>query len=153
MNWNTRRNPIEILVEWAAPAVLGAASGWAAWTLLGNLPAAAFAFAAAMTAGVAAFRLLSDGAGHSLSAFEPVGFDETPDEELLLDDPLVPNSEDSRVVRLFEEQPRTPGEMIVRISNFLEAAPISGEAAPMHRPSDASASLHQALASIRASLR
>ena len=160
MNWDARHNPIGTFVEWAAPALLAAAVGWAVWTVAGNPAVAAFALAAPMTAGVALLRRLAGESANAQPRFEPVPFEDFSDEELLLDDPLLPISEYSRVVRLFDEQPRTPGEMVARISDFLEVRPpvphlatADGEAQPPHRPSDASAALHEALASIRASLR
>ena len=89
--------------------------------------------------------------------FEPVSFEDTQaDDELLLDDPLVEIEGDSRVVRLFDRQGATPGELVERIEGYLgngrpsAAYPAEeGSAAPP----DASAALHAALANIRASLR
>ena len=160
MNWDARHNPIETFVEWAAPALLAVAVGWAAWAVGADPAVAAVALAAAMTAGVVLIRRLAGEPMIAPPRFEPVSFEESCPDELLLDDPLVPIGDDSRVVRLFDNQPRTPGEMVARISDFLEVRPpaprlaaAAGEAEPPHRPTDASAALHEALASIRASFR
>ena len=160
MNWDVRRNPIEPFVEWAVPAVLAAAVGWAMWTLFGSPVIAALSLTAVMAIGVALLRRAGAVAGIAQAEFEPLPFEEASNDELLLDDPLVPLGEDSRVVRLFDNQPSTPGEMMARISDFLEVRPqalrlaaAAGEAEQPHRPSDASQALHEALASIRASLR
>jgi hypothetical protein len=121
---------------------------------------AAAAFAGAMAVGLVLLRWAASDARIALEGFEPLPLDSAGEAELLLDDPLLPIDEDSRVVRLFDRQPRTPGEMVARISDFLEVrplpaqpAPVAGEAASLRRPPDASAALHEALASIRASLR
>lgn len=96
---------------------------------------------------------------------EPIALDSEPDELLLeakdavliLDDPLVDVDSDSRVVRLFERQDPTPGELVERISDFLGdgrgAAPGAQASIPPVVPADASTALHAALANIRASLR
>jgi hypothetical protein len=90
-------------------------------------------------------------------AFEPVAFDHAPaDDELLLDDPLLEIEADARVVRLFDRQEATPGEMVARIEDYLgdgrrrPAVPAEEGSAT---PPDAHAALHAALANIRASLR
>jgi hypothetical protein len=105
-------------------------------------------------------KLIVSGIGRSSAqapsaAFVPVDFEEaTFADELLLDDPLISIDPDSRVVRLFERQDATPGELVTRISDFLgeRAAPVSAQVQE-YRPVDASAALHAALANIRASLR
>ena len=77
-------------------------------------------------------------------------------DELLLDDPLEEPDPDSRVVRLFDRQDPTPGELVLRISDYLsdqdrEPAPV--RQAVEQQPADASDALHAALANIRANLR
>jgi len=76
--------------------------------------------------------------------------------ELLLDDPLIEIETESRVVQLFRVQDPTPGELVLRISDYLNDGrrdPPLIAAEPNHYPVDASAALHAALANIRASLR
>ena len=160
MNWDTRRKPIGPIVEWAAPAALATAVGWAAWILIGSVAIASVSLLAVLALGVRLLRWLAADAGLRLAAFEPQTFDDAPGEELLLDDPLVALEESSRVVRLFDKQPNTPGEMIARISDFLGERPkpprvvaAAGEVDRLHHSSDASQALHEALANIRASLR
>lgn len=160
MNWDTRRNPIEPIVEWAAPAALATAVGWAAWILIGSVAIASGSLLAVFALGVILLRWVAADAGIRLAAFEPQTLDDAPGEELLLDDPLVALEESSRVVRLFDKQPNTPGEMIARISDFLGERPMSPRVVAaaegvnrLHHPSDASQALHEALANIRASLR
>jgi hypothetical protein len=156
MTMEATRHPAETLIDWAAPAVLAIACAWSAWTVAGA-PAGVAAGGFALAAGIMAMRML----GRSLPAqpkatFEPVGFEDAQDgDELLLDDPLIDVEADSRVVRLFDRQKATPGELVTRIEGFLgdgrrrPAATKEGSAAPP----DASAALHAALANIRASLR
>lgn len=157
MNWDQRRNPIELFVEWAAPALLASAVGWAARALTGNPLVVALSLATVAFVGFALMRRVTPEAGHALADFELMPFENDAAEELLLDDPLVPIADGSRVVRLFDRQPNSPGEMIARINDFLELGPqlsaADVEADRMHRPSDASAAMHEALANIRASLR
>lgn len=156
MKRGQKPHPIEISVEWLATAALALAVGWSAWTLTAQ-PIAAGA-AAVVTAALG--RMIVAGVGRSpgqatAALFVPVDFAEaTLADELLLDDPLVSIDPNSRVVRLFERQEATPGELVTRITDFLgeRAAPASA-AASESRPVDASAALHAALANIRASLR
>jgi len=154
-----KRHPAETLVEWGAPALLAAAAGWAAW-ITGYAPLAASAAAAvALVAGIAAMRLFGGTTGPALSPFEPLVLDicgEAGTDELLLDDPLE-IAPDARVVRLFARQEATPGELLLRIEDYLNdgqraCEPIAA-ASGDGRPADASATLHEALANIRASLR
>jgi hypothetical protein len=101
-----------------------------------------------------------------LRSFEPTEFATVELDELVLDerdsvlelnDRLNAPDSDSRVVRLFEPQDPTPGELVDRIAYFLgeggRAALSEGPSADIGRPPDASAALHHALANIRASLR
>jgi hypothetical protein len=159
MTWAAKQHPVEALAEWAAPAVLAAGCGWS--VRLAFLPPAVIAAAAiiAFAGGVTVMRI----AGRrqiTINRFEPVAIDasdldelllEAKDEVLLLDDPLVQVAPDSRVVRLFDRQEPTPGELVERIADFLG----DGRRPPPEAavPVDASASLHAALANIRASLR
>jgi len=82
---------------------------------------------------------------------------EAKDEILILDDPLVAPPSDPRVVRLFERQEPTPGELVDRITDFLggsrQPAPVPQRPVEDHYSVDASAALHAALANIKASLR
>ncbi len=154
-----KQHPAETLVEWGAPALLAGAAAWAAWTV-GHSPVVMSAVAAvAMCVGLAAMRVFGGATSPLLSSFDPVVFDICGDEsaadELLLDDPLE-ITPDSRVVRLFARQEATPGELLLRIEDYLndgQRAPAPVAAAGDNRPADATASLHEALANIRASLR
>ena len=158
MTMGAKQHPAERLVEWAAPTVLAAAAGWAAWKLIGLPVTAAGAGAFALIIGLGAMRIFGGAGNLAVEAeFEPLPFEDTPsDDELLLDDPPIGIEPDSRVVRLFERDEATPGEMVARIADYLS----DGNRAPPTRteegsaaPPDASAALHAALANIRASLR
>jgi hypothetical protein len=157
MDWAGKPHPAEILVEWGAPMVPAIAAGWAASAA--GLPLAAVVAAGmiALTIGVVAMRLAGGTPLADELGFEPVAFeDAVANGELLLDDPLIENAPDSRVVRLFADPDPTPGELVSRISDYLNdgrrGPPAMGEV-PGHRPVDASEALHTALANIRASLR
>ena len=156
MDWAVNKHPAEWVVETLAPALLAAAAGWSAWRI--GLPLAATAAGATMTLalGVVAMRLAGDQPIAELGAFDPVVFDDpSATDELLLDDPLIEAQPDSRVVRLFEREEPTPGELVTRISDYLGSArpaPTLETGQEVDRP-DASAALHAALANIRASLR
>jgi hypothetical protein len=95
--------------------------------------------------------------GEVEAAFEPLPFEGGQnDDELLLDDPLIEVEEDSRVVRLFDREEATPGEMVARIEDYLgegRSWPVIPAEEGSSAPPDASAALHAALANIRASLR
>jgi len=158
MKMGAKQHPAETLIDWAAPAVLAMAAIWSAWKVAGTVTSGLAAGAVALVLGLGAMRLLGrSGAREAEAAFEPASFEEAGSEdELLLDDPLVEIEEDSRVVRLFDRQEATPGEMVARIEGYLgnghgrpKAPAEEGSAAPP----DASAALHAALANIRASLR
>jgi hypothetical protein len=155
MAWAGKPHPAEILVEWGTPMVPAVAAGWAASAA--GLPLAAMVAAGmiALTTGVVAMRLAGGAPLAEEPGFEPVAFEDAVT-ELLLDDPLVENASDSRVVQLFADPDPTPGELVSRISDYLNdgrrGPPATGEA-PEQRPVDASDALHAALANIRASLR
>ena len=152
----TRQHPAERFIDWTAPAALAGAVGWSAWRVLG-MPAAGAGFGAfAFAVGVLVMKLIGrQPLGGSDAAFEPLSFEEVQSNELLLDDPLMEVEPDSRVVRLFDRDEATPGELVARIEDYLgdghrRVVPAEeGSAAPP----DASAALHAALANIRASLR
>ena len=158
MTMEARQHPAETLIDWAVPAVLAGASAWSAWTVTGTVTSGLAAGVFALALGVLAMRALGRPRQAETDArFEPVSFEDTQaDDELLLDDPLIEIEGDSRVVRLFDRQGATPGELVERIEGYLgngrpsAAYPAEeGSAAPP----DASAALHAALANIRASLR
>lgn len=149
-------HPVEFAAVWGAPLLLAVAAGWS--VSAAGLPLAAVAAAATieLAVGVVAMRLAGGAPIIAEAGFEPVAFDIcTPDDVLLLDDPLVEIAPDSRVVRLFAREEPTPGELVLRIADYLNdghRVP-AAETAVEHRPVDASAALHDALANIRASLR
>lgn len=136
------------------PAV---AAGWAA--LAAGLPLAAVVAAGmiALTTGVVAMRLTGGAPLADELGFKPVAFEDIEaNDELLLDDPLTEIEPNSRVVQLFADQNPTPGELISRISDYLNdgrRGPSPAREVPENRPVDASVALHAALANIRASLR
>lgn len=156
MSWVGKPHPLETLAEWGAPVVLACAAGWAA--SLAGLPLAAKAASAvmALAAGMIAMRLAGNGLLTGEAGFEPVEFEPSDDEDvLLLDDPLVEVAADSRVVRLFARSDPTPGELVLRISDYLSEQgkkPVPVDP-PIEQQLDASAALHSALANIRATLR
>ena len=154
------RHPAETALDWVASAALAAATSWAAWRLTASPAYAAAAGMAGLALGLLAMRRFGAGdRAEAFASFEPAAFDSADfeDDELLLDDPLVEAGPDARVVRLFERDVATPGEMVARIADFLGEdrskvvpLPIREESAS---PPDARAALHAALANIRASLR
>lgn len=155
MNWASK-HPIEIVADCGAPLLLAIAAGWAATAA--GLPLAVVASAAslALAIGVAAMRLSGTGPNAAGAPFEPVPFEAAVQaDELLLDDPLIEIEADSRVVELFARQEPTPGELVLRIEDYLSDGRRSSahEVVVEQRPVDASAALHAALANIRATLR
>ena len=163
-----KQHPVETIAEWLAPVPLALAAGWSFRALGLPLVAVLAASFALFVSGLAAMRLAGGRATARPYRFEPVAFEtETPepgelvleakDELLELTDPLVEVAPDSRVVRLFQRQEPTPGELVNRITDFLGAERRLPEArtapAEAHMTVDASAALHAALANIRASLR
>jgi hypothetical protein len=156
MNWASKHH-IEVMADWGAPALLATAAGWAA--VAAGLPLSAriaIAVIALMT-GVIAMRLAGGAPIIAEVGFEPVPFEvEDQGSELLLDDPLVEIASDSRVVQLFAKPEPTPGELVLRIEDYLSdgrRVPSADECAVTQQPVDASVALHVALANIRASLR
>jgi hypothetical protein len=154
-----QRHPAEAVLDWFAPAILSTAAAWAGWRLAGTLIPAGAMGLLALVLGVLVMRTLGvKKPALPFDTFEPAPFADIEPDELLLDDPLVEVESDARVVRLFEPDVATPGEMIARIADFLgeegrsTVVPLAirEESAS---PPDASAALHAALANIRASLR
>src|SRR5213075_2889277 len=120
MDWAGKPHPAEMLVEWGTPMVPAVAAGWAASAA--GLPLAAMVAAGmiALATGVVAMRLAGGAPLAEEIWFEPVGFEDAVAEgELLLDDPLIENAPDSRVVQLFADPDPTPGELVSRISDYL----------------------------------
>lgn len=165
MSWAGKQHPAETAIEWLAPVPLALAVGWAGGRL--GLPSAASILLClvALILGLAAFRLAS-GSSVPIHDFQPTEFAPVQPDELILEeqdavleltDPLEEPSPDSRVVRLFERQEPTPGELVDRIVDFLAEgrrhAAADRSVADGRQPADASAALHDALANIRASLR
>jgi len=155
MTWASK-HPVEVIAEWGAPVLLVVAAGWAASAAGLPLAAVAAAGTIALAIGVVTMRLAGGAPIEAEAGFEPVPLvDAVLVDELLLDDPLVEMEPDSRVVQMFARQERTPGELVLRIEDYLSdgrrtPAP---EAAVEQRSVDASTALHAALANIRASLR
>ena len=157
-----KQHPADGLVEWAAPAVLAAAAGWAAWTVFTQPIAGIGAAAIALAIGICAMRVFGAAPRTEAEAgFDPVSFEEClEDDVLLLDDPLSDIESDARVVSLFDRDEATPGELVARIADYLgdesrvpvPPTPLAAEEG-QQAPPDASAALHSALANIRASLR
>lgn len=166
MTWAGNQHPVETLVEWLAPIPLASAVGWASWRL-GASPVVAVASAIAVLAtGFIVMKLAGSARPVPTHRFAPAEFVPAEVDELLLEekdsilelnDRLDEIPPDSRVVRLFERQDPTPGELVDRIVDFLaEGRPSSTAQGPSvdARPvPDASEALHVALANIRASLR
>ena len=156
MKWAGKPHPAETLADWGAPIVLACAAAWAA--SLAALPLAAKAASSimALSAGIVAMRVAGRTQLAGDASFEPVDFEPQYGEgELLLDDPLVEVAPDSRVVRLFARNDPTPGELVLRISDYLSEqgkGPVAVDP-PFEQQVDASAALHAALANIRATLR
>lgn len=168
MNWAGKKHPVETIAECLAPIPLAFAAAWSGIALGLPLAGAMAISMALLVAGFGAIRLAGKGAAAQSYSFEPVTFEadiseldelilEAKDELLELTDPLVDVAADSRVVRLFARQEPTPGELVDRISDFLETGRRLREAgtipAEAQLPVDASTALHAALANIRASLR
>lgn len=157
MAW-AKKHPVEVIAESVAPALLAVAAGWATW--MAGLPLAAIAAVGviAMAVAIVALRLAGGSALSPEAGFEQVPIEDATGglDELLLDDPLVEIADDSRVVQLFAGVEPTPGELVLRIEDYLNEgrrAPNSDAAGAEQRSVDASGALHAALANIRASLR
>ena len=157
MNWASK-HPLEVVAEWGAPLLLAVAAGWAASALGVPLAGIAALGTIALASAAVTMRLAGGMAIATEVSFEPVPFEDAVGEpdELLLDDPLIETAPDSRVVRLFAKADPTPGELVLRIEDYLSDGrriPATEIAAVEQRPVDASVALHAALANIRASLR
>jgi hypothetical protein len=166
MSWAGRQHPVETAVEWLAPIPLALAAGWASSSFGLPVAAAVAVSLAVLAAGIAVVRLGGGANPVRFDNFRPTEFESVEPDELVLEekdailelsDRLEDVCPDSRVVRLFEREDPTPGELVDRIALFLgEGRPPvpSDRPAPVTtRPPDASAALHDALANIRASLR
>jgi hypothetical protein len=155
MSWAGNQHPFETLLEWGAPAMLAGASGWSAWSVGLGQGAAGAAAALALVSGRLVIRIAGKADTVVTPQFDPASFeaDVAVADELLLDDPLIGIPDDSRVVRLFALQDATPGELVLRIEDFLDRRPPRDDAAAVQQIPDAGAALHSALANIRASLR
>jgi hypothetical protein len=163
-----KQHVLEAAVEWIAPTLLAAALGWAGFRLGAPLAGILAAAIVAFAAGVGIMRRVDRAATASIAPFEAAAIEpfepelgelllEAKDELLILDDPLVEPSLDSRVVRLFEREEPTPGELVDRIADFLggsrQPALVPKSPVDDQFSGDASAALHAALANIKASLR
>ena len=159
---------LEAAVEWAAPLLLAAAFGWAGFRLGASLAGVFAAVIIAFAGGLGIMRKSGASIAAAIPHFETPAIEpvepelgelqlEAKDELLILDDPLVDPAPDSRVVRLFQRQEPTPGELVDRIADFLggarQPAPVPQRPVEEQHSLDASAALHAALANIKASLR
>ena len=166
MSWAGKPHPVETAVEWLAPIPFGLAVGWASWRMGLPILGSAGVAGLAVAAGHGAFLLAGRGRFRGMQDFQPAEFAAIEPDELILEeadavlelnDRLELPPSDSRVVRLFERQEPTPGELVNRIVDFLaegrHPAPPVRSAGEGVRAPDASAALHDALANIRASLR
>lgn len=166
MTWSGNQHPLEAAIEWLAPIPLAVAVSWSGLRIgLPSFPSVTVG----VVAWAAGFLMIRLGGGTRADAtrdFEPAPFAPAQPELLVLEerdavlelhDRLEEVQPDSRVVRLFERPDPTPGELVDRIVDFLAEGRTQDR--PDHplpvanRLSDASASLHDALANIRASLR
>ena len=156
MSWASK-HPVEVIAEWAAPSLVAVAAGWAASLAALPLVGVAAAGVMALAFGVVTMRLAGTAPILSEASFETLPFgDAIVDDVLLLDDPLIEIEAQSRVVQLFAKSEPTPGELVLRIEDYLgdgRRAPAPDAPTGEQRPIDASAALHAALANIRASLR
>jgi hypothetical protein len=156
MGWASK-HPVEVVAEWGAPSLVALAAGWAA--SLAALPVAGVTAVGVMALafGVITMRLAGRAPIRPQASFEPLPFEDAiADDVLLLDDPLIEIEAQSRVVQLFARAEPTPGELVLRIEDYLGDArrvPAPDASIQEQRPVDASAALHAALANIRASLR
>lgn len=163
-----KQHVLETAAELGAPLLLASALGWAGFRLGAPLAGVLAAVIVAFAGGLGIMRKAGSNAAATIASFEapeidPVELDvdelilEEKDELLILDDPLIEPTSDSRVVRLFEREELTPGELVDRISEFLggvrQPAPVPQRPVEDRHSVDASAALHAALANIKASLR
>ena len=149
---------LAVLLELAPAALFGCAVAFAAATALGAplaaVPALALGAAAAGGAWLSLRGFRGDAQAFSMPRFDEIllephlGRELAGDQvELLLEDVLAPAEPDSRVVRLFDRQPRRCGEL-QEVDRHLRSA-----VRPIPTPPDATEALHEALASLRQSLR
>ena len=168
MNLTAPAHPIERVAIAVAGSSLGAATAFATIKLapLAGLPLMSASLAAGAAMAGVGLMLLRWVGGPPATAqeLEPIDFvkilaeDPLEYDELLLDEPVVPEQE-SRVVQLFgAHQPPEPlpepGELVTRIATYLDSgrgAP-RAPAEPIPMRADATAALHAALADIRRSL-
>ncbi len=161
-----KQHVLETAVEWVAPISLAAALGWAGFRLGAPLAGIIAAAIVAFAGGLGIMRRTDRAAPATIAPFEAAAIEPVEpgellltadDEVLILDDPLVEPPSDSRVVRLFERQEPTPGELVDRITDFLggsrQPALVPQRPVEDQYSVDASAALHAALANIKASLR
>jgi len=156
MNRAGKPHPLEMLVEWAAPAILALAAAWAASAAGLPLAASAGSGSIALSIGIVAMRTAGKVPLSRNPGFVPVEFVPSEDSDvLLLEDRLVEPGADSRVVQLFARAEPTPGELVLRISDYLseQGRPAATEMREAGQQVDAGAALHAALANIRATLR
>ena len=138
--------------------ILAIAAAWAASAAGLPLSAKVAGGVLALLAGVTAMRMAGGASTAFATNFEPVEFDSVEGEDedvLLLEDRLDEPAQDSRVVQLFARPEPTPGELVLRISDYLseQGKPVAIEPPAAGQQVDASAALHAALANIRANLR
>src|SRR5262245_23596064 len=135
MNWTAKTHPLERLAEWGAPLVLAGASAWAA-SMAGKPPmVSGLAAVIAFAIGMVTMRMAGTPPVMAKPGFQPASFEggsaelllDSPlieaacnEDELLLDDPLKEIAADSRVVQLFAHPEPTPGELVLRISDYLK---------------------------------
>jgi hypothetical protein len=156
MKWVGRSHPLELVASWGAPTVLAAAATWSASAVGLPLAGGVAAGAVGLAVGILAMRMAGPAGEATQADFVPAELEFDQFDELLLDDPLIEVTQNSRVVKLFDRQEPTPGELVLRISDYLseQGRPPIEAAPPIDlQPVDASAALHAALANIRASLR
>jgi len=156
MDWSGKSHPVELLAEWGAPAVLAVAAAWAASAAGLPLAAKAGSGVLALSVGIVAMRMAGGAPLARDPGFQPVELEPVQDNDvLLLEDRLLEPAADSRVVQLFARAEPTPGELVLRISDYLseQGRPASAEISPVEQQLDSSAALHAALANIRANLR
>ncbi|MCL6740496.1 hypothetical protein LZ518_05045 [Sphingomonas sp. RB56-2] len=156
MTWAGKPHPVEAVAEWAAPLILACAAAWSA--ALAGLPLVAKVGCGVigLAAGFVAMRMAGVAPVADGTEFDAVEFEFSDDDDvLLLEDRLIEPDADSRVVQLFARAEPTPGELVLKISDYLneQGRPAGAELSAVDQQVDASAALHAALANIRANLR
>ena len=135
MNWASK-HPLEVVAEWGAPILLAVAAGWAASALAppfgwhsgrwDHRVGDCRGYACGWQAGVAVATQVS---------FEPVPLERChrlSRTSCCWTIRLVEIAPDSRVVRLFATAEPTPGELVLRIEDYLN----DGRRASAHRSGD-----------------